>query len=288
MPADRRLAPCARLPSAYRGRDVLHSTVDAFGRAHWLLRGPDERYDDDLYDALVVTVDNADAYATRLGPVRARVPRIDALPDGGFVVADARSRRGVDQVRVFDALGRPVSAFTVGDAIEHLLTDERGDLWVGYFDEGVFGDPLSAAGVRRWSSTGDPLWRHTPLSDAEFVSDCYALNVGRRATWVYPYTLFPLLEVREGRPVRVRTTPVRGATGVVVCGGRVAFRGGYRAAADQLVLGELTETAVEFVAKDRLVRPDGAPLGRCRTVCRGPRLYVLEEPFTQWTVFELG
>ncbi|MFD7136125.1 hypothetical protein [Streptomyces sp. NPDC059894] len=28
----------ARLPRPYRDRTVLHSTVDAFGRAHWLLR----------------------------------------------------------------------------------------------------------------------------------------------------------------------------------------------------------------------------------------------------------
>ncbi|BBC31425.1 hypothetical protein SGFS_027190 [Streptomyces graminofaciens] len=282
-----RLTPYARLPRAYRDLHLIHTTVDAFGRAHWLLR--ESADPPDPYDAVVVTVTDGSPHTTPLSSVVPRRPRLDSLPDGGFVLADARSREGDDQVQVIDALGRPSWTFRVGDGIEHLMTDESGDLWVGYFDEGIFGDPLSAPGARRWSSTGDPLWEYGPPAGTDGIADCYALNVDRRAAWVYPYTQFPLVEVRGDDPPRVRTTRVQGATGVAVHGERVAFLGGYRADRDRLVLGSLTESSVETVTTTRLTHRDGSPLDRrFRVVSRGSRVYVREEPFTEWHVLDIG
>ncbi|MFE0452740.1 hypothetical protein ACFW2D_15900 [Streptomyces sp. NPDC058914] len=293
------LTPYARLPRAYRDRTVLHSTVDAFGRAHWLLRTA--RGGDDLYDAVVVTVEDGRSEETHLHSVRARFPRLDALPDGGFVVADARRRTGDgggdgardgeddEQVQVFDALGRPSWGFPVGDAIEHLLTDPEGRVWVGYFDEGTCGDdPLSFPGVRCWSSTGAPVWTYEPLPGVGWLVDCYALNVARSAAWAYPYTDFPLIEVREGRPPLVRSTPVRGARGFAVHGDRVVFFGGYDESRSRLVDCRLTDDSIEVVTEGRLLRPDGGEPGRSRVVSRGPRLYVQEEPFTDWAVYDIG
>ncbi|MFF7259241.1 hypothetical protein ACFZCL_02960 [Streptomyces sp. NPDC008159] len=286
-----RLAPYARLPRAYRDLHLLHSTVDAFGRAHWLLRTPAET--PGPYDAVVVTVDDGASYATGLSSVSARHPRIDALPDGGFVVADARSGTGDEQVQVFDALGRPSWTFRVGDAIEHLLTDESGDLWIGYFDEGVFGDdPLSAAGARRWSATGEALWAYSPPPGGDWIADCYALNVDRRVAWVYPYTAyagFPLVEVRHDPPLHLRTTRVEGASGVAVAGERALFFGGYRKDRDRLVVASLGESTVDVVTTTRLTRADGTPLdGRRRVVSRGPRIYVQERSGTEWGVLDVG
>ncbi|MFM9592117.1 hypothetical protein ACKI1J_08785 [Streptomyces scabiei] len=282
-----RLSPYARLPRAYRDLHPRHSTIDAFGRAHWLLTEHAES--SPPYDAVVVTVTDGRAGTTALGPVSARFPRLDCLPDGGFVVADARSRDGDDQVQVFDALGRPSWAFRVGDGIEHLLTDEAGDLWIGYFDEGVFGDPLSAPGARRWSGTGTALWEYRPPPGVDHIADCYALNVGRGGAWVYPYTGFPLVEVRGDDSLRARTTGVDGASGVAVHEDRAAFLGGYLRNRDRLTLARLTDTSVETVRTARLTRPDGAPLDRRRrVVSRGARLYVQEEPYTAWFVFDVG
>lgn len=128
------------------------------------------------------------------------------------MVADSRSREGDEQVQVFDALGRPSRTFRVGDAIEHLLTDAAGDLWVGYFDEGVYGDdPLSAPGLRRWSSTGESVWSYQPVDGADWISDCDALNVSGHTAWACTYTDFPLLEIGAGHAIRVRKNPVQGS-----------------------------------------------------------------------------
>ncbi|MER6256182.1 hypothetical protein ABT224_33005 [Streptomyces sp. NPDC001584] len=282
------LVPYARLPRAHHDRHVLTSTVDVFGAAHWLLaeRAPKPGGDVQPFDALVVSVHPyGDVELTELSAVRARWPRLDRLPEGGFVVAASRARRyeDADQVQVFDELGRETSTFSVGDAIEHLLVDEAGHLWVGHFDE-------NPAGIRRWSATGRLAWTsdgvHLPG-----LMDCYALNVSGTVAWACPYTDFPLVEIRPDRPdrpMKVRANTVRGAHAVAVHGERVAFYGGYGEDRDRLAHGELTETSVEPTEIGLLALPDGAPPGRRQAVARGSRIYVQAEPFTAWGVFDLS
>ncbi|MFB8757530.1 hypothetical protein [Streptomyces nigra] len=282
------LVPYVRLPRAHHDRHILTSTVDVFGTAHWLLadRAPQPGGDVLLFDALVVSVHpGGDVELTELSAVRARWPRLDRLPDGGFVVAASRARRyeDADQVQVFDALGRETSSFSVGDAIEHLLVDEAGHIWVGHFDE-------NPAGIRRWSPTGHLYW----TSDGARIPglfDCYALNVSGTTAWACPYTDFPLVEIRPGRtdrPVKVWANRVRGAKAVAVHGERVAFYGGYGEEQDRLVHGEVTETSVEPTDVGLLALPDGSLPGRRRVVGRGSRIYVQAQPFTAWSVFDLN
>ncbi|MGW1894887.1 hypothetical protein ACWCP6_32285 [Streptomyces sp. NPDC002004] len=285
------LTPYARLPRPYRALHIVSSTVDAFGRAHWLLteRPPDRRHARP-YDAVVVTVDGGAGHQeTELSSVTPQFPCIDALPDGGFVLADRRCGKDEEHVQVFDALGRPSWTFRVGDGIGHLLADEAGHLWVGYFDEGVYGgDELSRPGLRRFDATGQPLWTYHPADGGGTISDCYALNVAGETAWACAYTSFTLLEIRPGHGVTPYANKVAGARGLAVQDGRVAFFGGYRDDRDRLVRAEAANGTVEPVAQERLVRPDGRALGRCRVIGRGPRLYVQEKPFTEWAVLDLA
>ncbi|MFF3013699.1 hypothetical protein [Streptomyces sp. NPDC057939] len=282
------LVPHLHLPRAHHDRHVLTSTVDVFGTAHWLLaeRAPQPRGDVPPVDALVVSVDpDGDVELTELSGVRGRRPYLDRLPDGGFVVAVSRTRRYEEakQVQVFDVLGRETSSFSVGDAIEHLLVDEAGHIWVGHFDE-------NPVGIRRWSATGRLVW----TSDGARIPglfDCYALNVSGTTAWACPYTDFPLVEIRPDRPdrpVTVWTNGIRGAHAVAVHGDRVAFYGGYGEEGDRLAHGRLTETSVEPRDVGLLTLPDGSAPGRRRIVGRGSRIYVQAEPFTAWGVFDLS
>ncbi|MFF3981166.1 hypothetical protein [Streptomyces sp. NPDC001828] len=279
------LVPYAHLPRAHHAHHVLTSTVDVFGTAHWLLadRAPQPGGDALPFDALVVSVHpGGDVELTELSAVRARWPHLDRLPDGGFVVAASRARRyeDADQVQVFDALGREASSFSVGDAIEHLLVDEAGHIWVGHFDE-------NPAGIRRWSPTGHIYWTSDGAS-IPGLFDCYALNVSGTTAWACTYTDFPLVEIRPDRPVRVWPNQVRGAKAVAIHGERVAFYGGYGEEVDRLTRGELTEASVEPTDVGLLTLPNGHLPGRRRAVSRGSRIYVQAEPFTAWGVVDLS
>ncbi|MFF4629090.1 hypothetical protein [Streptomyces griseorubiginosus] len=278
----------AHLPHAHHDLHVLTSTVDVFGTAHWLLADPFPQPGDAVrpFDALVVSVDpDGNAELTELSAVRARRPRLDRLPDGGFVVAASRTRRYEDanQVQVFDTFGRETLSFSVGDAIEHLLVDEASRIWVGHFDE-------NPVGIRCWSATGQLTWTS---HDAGIpgLFDCYALNVSGTTAWACPYTDFPLVEIRPDRthrPVRVWANHVRGAKAVAVHGEQVAFYGGYGEEQDRLAHGKIVETSVEPSDAGLLTLSDGSAPGRRRVVGRGSRIYVQAEPFTTWGVFDLS
>lgn len=286
------LNPYARLPRPYRAMHTVDSTIDAEGRAHWLLSerppatGPaPEGGGHEPYDALVVTVGDGAARETHLSALVHPRGLLGALPDGGFLVAAARTGRATrpgEQVQVFDALGRASWTFDVGDAVEHLLVDAGGDLWVGHFDE-------NPEGIRRWNASGELLWESGATAPgAGWIMDCYALNVGRHAVWACPYTEFPVLEIREGAQVRVRSNGVRGARALAVAGERIVFFGGYGDDADRLVVCATAGSGVAPVKATRLVRPDGGPIGRRRVVSRDARVYVQEEPYTEWCVLDAG
>ncbi len=287
------LTPYARLPRAHARLHVLHSTVDAAGRAHWLLAGRPEvpdgvsenhpdgasdgisgRISDGIsdrvpYDALVVTVDGGSAHATELSAVTARNPRLDALPDGGFVVADTA------RIQIFDAQGRASWTLDPGGDVDHVLTDASGALWI-----------TQGPAVRRLSLTGGVLGEFVALPGPAGTADCLSLNVGAHAAWAGTRT--GLLEIRDGQPVTVRTGPVKGTHGLAVHGDRLALLGGHGYDHSRLVMCLLTETAAEPVAYGTLVLPDGGELGRRRLVNRGPRLYVQSEPYSEWCVLDLG
>ncbi|MGW3659177.1 hypothetical protein ACWD6R_27435 [Streptomyces sp. NPDC005151] len=103
------LTPYARLPHTYRGLHMMSSTVDAYGRAHWLLskhipvRGTSDPHP---YEATMVTADDGRVYETHLSAVQLYCSAFDALPDGGFVLAECCSTIDRQHVQVFDALGR--------------------------------------------------------------------------------------------------------------------------------------------------------------------------------------
>lgn len=156
--------------------------------------------------------------------------------DDGVLIACARCRyRGKDtdkNARIYSNDGRFLRDLTLGDGIEHLQTDEAGDIWAGYFDEGVFGnygwnDPLGASGLVRWNTDGEKTFEFSPASGLDQICDCYALNVSGKDTWLCYYTDFPFVRIRDGQIVESWPAPIQGSNVFAVGGRHILFRGGY-------------------------------------------------------------
>jgi hypothetical protein len=85
-------------------------------------------------------------------------------------VAGARCRwrpEGPDRNAVlYDADGQVVSEHVLGDGIAHVLATSTGQVWAGYFDEGIYGnygwgradseEPVGAYGIVRFSPDLEP------------------------------------------------------------------------------------------------------------------------------------
>jgi len=69
---------------------------------------------------------------------------VQPMPGGQFLVAGARCRWRADGPDrngvIYAADGQVVAERVLGDGIEHVLATSDGQVWIGYFDEGIYGN----------------------------------------------------------------------------------------------------------------------------------------------------
>ncbi|MFK3937593.1 hypothetical protein ACI2JA_08775 [Alkalihalobacillus sp. NPDC078783] len=141
---------------------------------------------------------------------------VQPLPKGRLIMVDARVSyygNGVfDQnASVFKRGGnefQPIREFLIGDGISHLYTTEKGSIWTGYFDEGIFGShgwgdpwlkgsppPIGEPGVIQWDSKGSQLF----ANDQVYIAECYSMNVvSDHEVWFYYYDSFKIVHLKDG------------------------------------------------------------------------------------------
>jgi hypothetical protein len=226
---------------------------------------------------------------------------VQPMPGGRFLVAGARCRwrpDGPDRNGVlYDADGHVVSEHVLGDGIGHVLATRDGQVWVGYFDEGIYGnygwgradtdEPVGAYGIVRFSPGLEPAWhypRYTEVGPWDAVSDCYALNVDDECVWACYYSDFPVVRIRDGA-VTGWHNDIKGASALAVAGSRVALFGGYGPNHDRLALAGLGADRARPAGEYRVVLPGGEPLpAGTQVIGRGSRLHFLTG--TSW--YQLG
>lgn len=219
-------------------------------------------------------------------------PTLQPLPHGRILIVGARARWRPDgpdrNAHIYETDGSVLAEETLGDGIEHVFTTGTGHVWVGYFDEGVYGNygwgepesppPLGACGLARFSPDLQPDWRY-PSDDSPWgsISDCYALNVDGETAWASYHTDFPIVRVDEGA-LTGWDNPVTGPTALAVDDTRVALYGGHGPYRDRLVVGSLSGDRLHTAGQYRIVLPDGQRLPENpHVIGRGPDLHILTD-----------
>jgi hypothetical protein len=178
------------------------------------------------------------------------------------------------------------SEHVLGDGIAHVLATSTGQVWVGYFDEGIYGnygwgradseESVGAYGIVRFSPGLKPVWhypKYTEVGPWDAVSDCYALNVDDTCTWACYYSDFPVVRIRDGT-VTGWHNEIRGASALAVAGSRVTLFGGYGPDCDRLALAELSADRAGPAGEYRVALPDGEPFPQgTRVIGRGSNLH---------------
>ena len=139
----------------------------------------------------ILRYDGVAAAWSQLHDLELAWPLIQPLPGDCLLVVGARS--GLlpddsleDNAWVYDARGRAIRQFTVGDGIRHLQTDLSGTVWVGYSDGSEYRDQ-STPGLIALDDHGRPMWQFTPPDGMAPMSGCDALNVTDRNVWTNYY-----------------------------------------------------------------------------------------------------
>ncbi|KQZ70112.1 hypothetical protein [Nocardioides sp. Root151] len=237
----------------------------------------------------------APAHAVVLEELPIAHPLIQELPNGDFLVVGARCAwrpEGPERnALIVGHDGAVVHEGTLGDGIEHMLVDDSGGIWVGYFDEGIFGnfgwgspgpEPLGSAGIVRWSPMFEKLWEYEAIDDY-WLADCYALNVDSDRVWACPYTDFSILEIASDQATARATTDVSGPRALLIAGEKVALMGDYKFGGS-LLLGNLDN--LSRLKKSEIGIPDGRRMPPGTLVCRGSVAHFFVD--ADWFTFDLA
>jgi hypothetical protein len=180
-----------------------------------------------------------------------------------------------------------------------VLATSTGQVWVGYFDEGIYGnygwgradseEPVGAYGIVRFSPDLEPAWHYptyTEVGPWDAISDCYALNVDDPSTWACYYSDFPVVRIRDGA-VTGRHNDIKGASALAVAGSRVALFGGYGPGHDRLAVTELHADHARPGGEYRIVLSAEEPLAPgTQVIGRGSRLHFLTG--SDWYQLDVG
>jgi hypothetical protein len=169
---------------------------------------------------------------------------------GGWVVADLGSESDLNGV-ILSPDGECLQRLKLGQYIVHLQLDADGAIWVGYVDQAD-----QPAGLVRFERTGEISWDENRGAGADWILDCYALNVIGREAWACTYTDFPIRCADGVRNSRVWANPnVPGVRALAVSGQRVVTGGGYPPYENRIALLELRGEEAVLVSTATLAEP---------------------------------
>ncbi len=180
-------------------------------------------------------------------------PKVDRTPDGDWLVVASRAKDDEPNARFFAEDGTPSIGVHLGDAIEHICCAPDGTIWVGYFDEGVFGGrnkdgdwKVSTGGIVQFDRDGAVLWsfnekalsKSYPGRSRFHVDDCYAMTLCDTILWACYYADFPIARVEKGT-VALWANDVAAAEAIAVADEVVIFAGFCREDANRIAVAKL-------------------------------------------------
>lgn len=227
---------------------------------------------------------------------RANLHFVQPLGGERVLAVGARCRRAPDGTADRNAAvysradsSKPVRELTLGDGIQHVQTTASGRIWVGYFDEGIFGnygwgsvegaEPMGASGLVCFGERGERRFEYdAAAAGTDSICDCYALNVpSDEEAWLSFYTDFPLVRLRRDAAPTVWPQELSAPQAFAVAPGWVLFAGGYKKD-EPCTLASLENQPRRMQGRARLqfTRPDGNAWCAERYEARGPYLYGLQ------------
>jgi hypothetical protein len=256
--------------------DHFGVTRDPRGERWYFEQGPKEPY-----DAVALLPGDRTYQRLRLRGLTAWFPHIQALPNGEILIVNARCdhRNEKDNGFVYGPDGLLRRSFPLGDGIEHVQTLTDGRIWIGYFDEGIFGNEgwqnkpwvrdAARSGLACFDATGKLLWRYRHLPDTRPICDCYALNATDDSVWTQHYPSFPLARISPHGVVHYWECEFTFAQALAISDQTVLFWDGGALPNDivSCVVQRIEDDVLTATQDLLLTLPDGSELdGRTATV----------------------
>lgn len=210
-----------------------------------------------------------------LPPLELGHSHVDLFPDGRVLLASRRHNWRAETDHdlngvIFDP--RTGRADRVGLGDSDLQIDDLGRIWIGYFDEGVFGSSVGQAGLVCFSTLGEKVWEF-PADADHTIDDCYALNVAGPEAAIFFYSDFPLYRIGADFELTWKQTKLRGCHAFAMSETEILFSGQYDDPPNVAYIGRSDREGMILVRRAYLFMPDGSARPRGRLQGRGRHLY---------------
>ena len=247
------------------------------------------------YPAVAFHYDGLSVRRTELPEVPFAFPSIQIFPTGEVLLAGARCHytgRGPElNAALYSPEGTLLHPMTLGDGIQDVQVSSRGEIWVSYFDEGIFGNlgwnpPLGEPGLVCFGPDGHIRWKLEAPEELGPIADCYALNVAEDATWACYYLDFPVVRIAPDHTLRGWKNRVRGASALAVSSSHVLHWGGYQDEPSRCTVQRLGAGSLTHPRDLHLRLPEGPLLSQAKVIGRGSLLHAFVG--TRWYQFNVN
>lgn len=230
---------------------------------------------------------------TAIAELRLAHPSVAALPDGELLLVGARclwSPAGAEpNAAIYSTGGDLIREGVVGDGVGQVCTTTSGAIWIGYSDEGIFGNygwglpgpaPIGQSGLVRFDGSFHVSWEF-PRDAGSPVEDSPYVNVAGETVWACYHSTYPIVRVEGDSLTSWRNET--GSRGVLLVDDELVALVGRH-----VVLGRLeAERGFRPFAATQLDLPADPPRRRTQLIGRGPVLHAIS-PGGHWSVTDLA
>lgn len=127
---------------------------------------------------------------------------VESFSDGRILLVASRCDDDVDgswlpNAFVYDHVGHLIDSYCLDDGIQNIQVDERDQIWVSYFDEGIYADAatnsLGSFGLVAFNDQGKPVFKNRDFP----IDDCFALNVAAaNDVWFFYYSDYRVVNLQ--------------------------------------------------------------------------------------------
>ena len=289
------------LPDIDSGWTVISTSIDQFGQPVLLLLKGEPDYvvsagpqgtiprlrSRRLNQFQIVQMTPDSIVKIDLPPTNENYHFVQPLSEGRWIAVRGRCEGVHDEnAHVFDPSATRVFSFHAGDGVNDVCVSSNDTIWISYFDEGIYGPTkLAQEGLVGMNPDGQVVFRYTDcltVGGITRIADCTAINVAEDGSvWVYYYTDFPLVNLRDPKQVRAwGELPVEFAEAFAVENLKALFAGGYenRKLLHLLDLQRHRHWPAKVLDSDGNMLPFEASLGRGALLylLNGRRLYTVD------------
>jgi hypothetical protein len=119
-----------------------------------------------------------------------------------WVLIVRRDEEEQDFAVILNDKGKVRQKFVVGAGIAHCQVDKDDNIWISYFDEGVFGDfAIGENGIVAFNVEGEVVFNQYDEFVEKYnvppIDDCYAMNVVDGEVWLCYHSECPLVQLKD-------------------------------------------------------------------------------------------